>query len=94
MHDERLAAIAAAEATDTTYLDLNQASIDYVNAIGESAAQVYNLVEDDRTHLNDWGSVVFGRMLADLLLEKVDGLESWIAPNETLSALIRDGMLA
>lgn len=51
-------------------------------------------MEDDRTHLNDWGSVVFGRMLADLLLEKVDGLESWIAPNETLSALIRDGMLA
>ncbi|RYP51587.1 hypothetical protein DL768_003094 [Monosporascus sp. mg162] len=96
LHNERLATIAAAEATDTAVLDLNAASIDYVNAIGEAAAHSYNLKEGDRTHLNDWGSVVFGRMVADLLLrEEVGcGLRKWIRPNETLSELIRSGLPA
>ncbi|KAI1822606.1 SGNH hydrolase-type esterase domain-containing protein [Xylaria intraflava] len=94
LHDQRLATIAAAEATGITYLDLNQASINYVNAIGEEAAHAYNLNPDDDTHLNDWGSVVFGRMLADLLLENRSDLSSWILPNETLSNLIAAGLPA
>ncbi|RYP78173.1 hypothetical protein DL771_000650 [Monosporascus sp. 5C6A] len=96
LHNERLATIAAAEATDTAVLDLNAASIGYVNVIGEAAAQAYNLKEGDRTHLNDWGSIVFGRMVADLLL-RADvgcGLREWIRPNETLSELIWSGLPA
>ncbi|RYP14640.1 hypothetical protein DL765_006255 [Monosporascus sp. GIB2] len=96
LRNERLATIAAAAATDTALLDLNAASIDYVNAIGEAAAHAYNLKEGDRTHLNDWGSVVFGRMVADLLLrgDVGCGLGKWIRPNETLSELIWSGLPA
>ncbi|KAI3335812.1 SGNH hydrolase-type esterase domain-containing protein [Ustulina deusta] len=94
LHDERLATIVAAEATNTIYLDLNQASLAYIDAIGESAAHAYNLNPDDNTHLNDWGSVVFGRLLADLLLEKKPELAQWIQANETLSELIESGLPA
>ncbi|KAI1420033.1 SGNH hydrolase-type esterase domain-containing protein [Xylaria sp. FL1777] len=94
LHNERLATIAAAEATNTTYLDLNQASLAYVDEIGESAAHAYNLSPDDNTHLNDWGSIVFGRLLADLLLEKKPELTEWIRANETLSELIKSGLPA
>ncbi|KAI0097301.1 SGNH hydrolase-type esterase domain-containing protein [Nemania sp. FL0031] len=96
LHDQRLLTIAAASASSppTTYLDLNAASLAYVDAIGETAAHAYNLNPDDNTHLNAWGSVVFGRLVADLLLEKVPALESWIVPNATLSALIADGLPA
>ncbi|KAI0803752.1 SGNH hydrolase-type esterase domain-containing protein [Xylaria sp. FL0064] len=94
LHDQRLSTIAAAEATNTTYLDLNQASLTYVDAIGEDAAHAYNLVPDDNTHLNDWGSVVFGRMLADLLLAKKSELAQWIRANETKSELIASGLPA
>ncbi|KAF2967663.1 hypothetical protein GQX73_g5904 [Xylaria multiplex] len=94
LHEERLATIAAAEASNTTYLDLNQASLAYVDAIGEDAAHVYNLNPDDNTHLNAWGSVVFGRLLADLLLEKKPELSQWIRANETLSGLIQSGLPA
>ncbi|POS69948.1 GDSL-like Lipase/Acylhydrolase [Diaporthe helianthi] len=68
LHNERLRAIAAAEATSSPYIDLNKASIAFVNAIGKDAAQAYNRDPDDRTHLNEHGSVVFGRMVADLIL--------------------------
>ncbi|KAI1272259.1 SGNH hydrolase-type esterase domain-containing protein [Xylaria sp. FL0933] len=94
LHDQRLSTIAAAEATNTTYLDLNEASLTYVDAIGEEAAHAYNLVPDDNTHLNDWGSVVFGRMLADLLLDKKPELAQWIRANETMSELIASGLPA
>lgn len=68
LHDQRLAAIAAAKATSSPYIDLNQASLAFVDAIGNEAAQAYNLADGDRTHLNEHGSVVFGRMVADLIL--------------------------
>ncbi|KAI8625586.1 SGNH hydrolase-type esterase domain-containing protein [Xylariaceae sp. FL1651] len=94
LHDQRLATIAAAEATSVTYLDLNQASLNYVDEVGDKAAQVYDLNGNDTTHLNAWGSVVFGRMLADLLIEKINDLEQWILPNETLSNEIKNGQPA
>lgn len=85
---------AAARNTHTTLLDLNAASRAYVSAIGQEAADAYNLVAGDRTHLDAWGSVVFGRIVADLLLEKKRHLGRWIAANETLSALIEKGIPA
>ncbi|OIW22485.1 SGNH hydrolase [Coniochaeta ligniaria NRRL 30616] len=68
LHDQRLATIAAGQAVGARVLDLNLASLGYVDAIGSADAQTYNLNPTDMTHLNDWGSVVFGRMVADLLL--------------------------
>lgn len=103
--DQRLATIAAANSTSTWYIDLNQASLQYVDAIGNESAQVYNLNEGDETHLNDYGSLVFGTMVADLILGHPpvigDGqwkpsnescLAQWIKPNETLSEEIWSGV--
>ncbi|KAI0123336.1 GDSL-like Lipase/Acylhydrolase [Xylariales sp. AK1849] len=96
LHNERLYTIAAAQATNTTYLDLNKYSLEYVDNIGNASAQAYDLLGygNDMTHLNAWGSVVFGRLVADLLLQKVSSLESWIVPNETLSQEISSGVPA
>ncbi|KAI1159674.1 SGNH hydrolase-type esterase domain-containing protein [Nemania serpens] len=94
LHDQRLATISAARVSRTAYLDLNAASLAYVDAIGEAAAHAYNLNAADNTHLNDWGSVVFGRLVADLLLAREPGLGRWVVANETMSALIREGMPA
>ncbi|KAI1361500.1 carbohydrate esterase family 12 protein [Xylaria arbuscula] len=87
LHDQRLAAIYAAQATNSTIIDLNAASLAYVDAIGRDASWAYNWGDDktDTTHLNPWGEVVFGRMVADLIIRARPALERWITPNETLS---------
>ncbi|ORY72174.1 SGNH hydrolase-type esterase domain-containing protein [Pseudomassariella vexata] len=94
LQDVATATRAAANTTDTALLDLNAASMAYVNAIGNASAQAYNLNPTDQTHLNAWGSVVFGRMVADLLLEEKPMLEEWILPNNTLSWEIANGVAA
>ncbi|KAK8032153.1 Rhamnogalacturonan acetylesterase RhgT [Apiospora arundinis] len=96
LFNERQHTIAAAKQSKTPYLDLNAASKKYVNRIGSDAAHAYDLKKGDSTHLNDWGSVVFGRMVADLLLESESGkcLGPWIQPNATLSKAIREGVPA
>ncbi|KAI1850245.1 hypothetical protein JX266_004103 [Neoarthrinium moseri] len=94
LHNERLAAIKAANVTGSPIIDLNAASLKYVNTIGEDAAQAYNWGPTDRTHLNPWGTVVFGRMVADLIVRELPCLESWITPNETLSYQIWNGLPA
>jgi hypothetical protein len=68
LHDQRLATLAAAETVGCRVLDLNRASARYVQKLGNETSQVYALNPTDRTHLNDRGSIVFGRMVADLLL--------------------------
>ncbi|KAI0967250.1 SGNH hydrolase-type esterase domain-containing protein [Xylaria arbuscula] len=89
LHDQRLAAIAAASATNSTIIDLNAASLAYVDAIGRDASWVYNWGGNgngtDTTHLNLWGEVVFGRMVADLITRAKPELKERFAPNETLS---------
>lgn len=65
-----------------------------MDAIGNASAQKYDLNGNDTTHLNAWGSVVFGRMVADLILAKEPQLERWIAENETLSWEIWHGIAA
>lgn len=93
--NERNATISVALERETKWIDLNKASTDYVNAIGPDASHVYNLAPDDNTHLNDWGSVVFGRMVSDLLVEKYgDVFEQWTVENQTLSEAIEAGLPA
>ena len=79
---------------NATYLDLNYYSLQYVDAIGVEATIPYDLNGNDTTHLSAWGSVVFGRMLADLLLQKEPELRTWFTPNETLSKEIWSGVPA
>ncbi|KAI0456399.1 carbohydrate esterase family 12 protein [Xylaria acuta] len=90
LHDQRLAAIEAAAATGSAIVDLNAASLAYVDAIGRDASWAYNWGDDmkDMTHLNPWGEVVFGRMVADLVIRAKPDLGGWITPNETLSDAI------
>ncbi|KAI1099663.1 carbohydrate esterase family 12 protein [Jackrogersella minutella] len=90
LHNERLAAITAAETTNSSVIDLNAASLKYVNAIGKAAAYKFNYGDDksDTTHLNEHGTVVFGRMMADLIGRGKSCLENYFTPNETLSNLI------
>lgn len=91
--EQRTLTIEAADEVGAQYLDLNRASTDYVNAIGEQSWN-YNWGPTDRTHLNPAGTVVFGRMLADLLIQKRPDLEKYIQPNKVLSDKIWAGEYA
>ncbi|KAK7403702.1 hypothetical protein QQX98_010505 [Neonectria punicea] len=97
LHDQRLLAIEAAQETDSTFIDLNAASLEYLNQIGAADAQKFNWGENgttgaDRTHLNPLGSIVFGRMVADLVEKALPGLQPWINENKTLSYDIWHGI--
>lgn len=107
--DQRTRTLAAAANTSTRYIDLNQASTQYLLAIGNASAQTYDLGCTDQTHLNGWGSAVFGRMVADLLLGHApevgteaagwappagNPLTPWFVPNGTLSEDIWGGVFA
>ncbi|KAF5562846.1 acetylesterase [Fusarium napiforme] len=86
--------IAAAGDVGAQYLELNKASTDYVNAIGNENAQRYNWGEGDRTHLNPAGEIVFGRMVVDLLLEAREDFSSSFTSNKALSDKIANGEFA
>ncbi|KAF3045070.1 hypothetical protein E8E12_007430 [Didymella heteroderae] len=93
--NETAATIAVAEANQLHWINLNEASTEYVNAIGSAAADKYNLASGDRTHVNEWGGVVFARIVSDLLVAKYAGEFAGVTErNETLSALIADGVAA
>ncbi|KAJ6576472.1 SGNH hydrolase [Mycena vulgaris] len=66
-------AILIAKQLGTHLLDLHAASIKYVEAIGPDAAHRLNRLPDDNTHLNENGTIVFGRMLADLMSASFPG---------------------
>ncbi|KAF5391566.1 hypothetical protein D9757_002366 [Collybiopsis confluens] len=59
--------ILIAQQQNTHLLDLHAASITYVEEIGPDAAHRLNRDPTDNTHLNINGTIVFGRMLADLM---------------------------
>ena len=94
LEEQRQAAITAAGAVGAQYLDLNIASTNYVNAIGNDNAQKYNLASGDRTHLNTAGETVFGRLVADLLLAKRSDLNTYFTPDKALSDKIKNGQFA
>lgn len=92
LETERTTTISAATANNIKYIDLNLASKNYVNTIKKDAASKYNLAPDDWTHLNQWGGVVFARIVSDLLVEKYGSIFTpFTTPNATLSALIKAG---
>ncbi|KAF2179443.1 carbohydrate esterase family 12 protein [Zopfia rhizophila CBS 207.26] len=91
---QRNATISVAESNSIRWADLNIASENYVNAIGKAAAQKYNLAADDWTHLNEWGGVVFARLVSDLLVKKFPELKAVTKANATLSKAIADGVPA
>ncbi|KFA72143.1 hypothetical protein S40288_07081 [Stachybotrys chartarum IBT 40288] len=92
--NERRIAIEAAEESGVLYLDLNRASTDYINAIGSANADYYNWGPGDRTHLNPAGTIVFGRLVADLLLEERADLDAYLIKNQELSDKLSAGEFA
>jgi hypothetical protein len=92
--EQRNATIAVADANKVKYADLNIASENYVNAIGKAAAIKYNLADGDNTHLNEWGGVVFSRIVSDIIVAKYPEFEPFVKKNATLSALIKAGKAA
>ncbi|KAG9965854.1 SGNH hydrolase, partial [Aureobasidium melanogenum] len=91
---QRNLTIAAARKTHSRYIDLNIASTGYCNAIGPEAAWKYNLNPTDYTHLNAWGSVVFGRMVSDLMVRRFEDIAAVTERNGTLSREIWEGVAA
>ncbi|EHA57492.1 hypothetical protein MGG_15479 [Pyricularia oryzae 70-15] len=94
---ERSLAMTAAGNSGARFVDLNQASASYVQALGAEASNKYNSSPRDTTHLDKWGSVVFGRMVADLLLghdarlDSEDGDVGMMVQNPELTLLQQGG---
>lgn len=88
------AAITAANNVGIQHLELNRASTDYINAIGQTNADYYNWEAGDRTHLNPAGERVFGRMVADLLVRERPDLETYLVQNQAMSDKIWSGEFA
>jgi lysophospholipase L1-like esterase len=86
--NQTVATISAAENSGATWLNLNAASTDYLNRIGPTDAYTYNLISTDHTHLNSEGSIVFGNLVADLILgDFVElGYQGYIQVRATLTA--------
>jgi len=68
----------------THLLDLHARSITYCEAIGPDPSHRLNRTPDDDTHLNSNGTIVFGRMVADLMEASFPG-ELPIIPNPLLT---------
>jgi lysophospholipase L1-like esterase len=90
--DVREATIAAAEESGAELAHLNERSAEYVQAIGEDDAHTYNLASDDNTHLNYEGSVVFGGLVAELLLENDSSRSTYIEVDSDLKEALDDGV--
>lgn len=101
LNQNRFTTIQAARATGSRFIDLNEASTTYCDEIGPAACWVYDLNDGgdveklngtDHTHLNVWGSVVFGRMVSDLMGQKYDDIREVTMPNATMSNDIWNGV--
>jgi lysophospholipase L1-like esterase len=97
--DDSLANVAAAAKTaaatvGVAMLDLNAVSKKYIEAIGSANADKYNLATGDRTHLNAHGTVVFGSMVADLVVRWKSALSAYITPDAAIMQKIAKGVYA
>lgn len=94
LKDQREATIAAAGHKGVAYIDLNEESTRYLDAIGPVDAYKYNLSEFDYTHLNAAGSEVFGGMVALLIQRQFPELKDagFVQVDETLESDVDHGV--
>ncbi|KAL4907074.1 hypothetical protein BDW74DRAFT_190072 [Aspergillus multicolor] len=83
--------IEAAEAVGALWANLNVVSRQYVNDIGEEDSYTYNLSEDDNTHLNEEGGVVFAGIVGIILKQLDESFDEFIAIDEELVADVEAG---
>ncbi|KAH7033712.1 SGNH hydrolase-type esterase domain-containing protein [Microdochium trichocladiopsis] len=76
------------------FVDLHRRSMDYVNAIGPASAAAYSRVPGDNVHINARGSVVFGRLVADLVSKNLPRTGAWIKKDAELTGKIQAGVPA
>ncbi|KAI9048074.1 hypothetical protein LZ554_007870 [Drepanopeziza brunnea f. sp. 'monogermtubi'] len=91
--DQVTATLAVAADNDFAVIDLNAASMKYLNAIGEANARNYDPEADDETHLNAAGAVLFGNMVAGLISESEvgDAVKAFISEDPAIAADIASG---
>lgn len=89
--DVRNGTIAAASAVDADLVHLNEKSAAYLDSITPEDAYTYNLASDDYTHLNNDGSIVFGGLVAELLLGAFPDLAGYLQVNGSLSQALATG---
>jgi len=84
----------AAAAISADIVDLNQASTNYLDAIGPVDGPAYNLNPDDFTHLSVAGSILFGNIVSILLnaLPDAGKFSAWTTPNATIAKDIKNGV--
>jgi lysophospholipase L1-like esterase len=97
LKEHATAALEVAKANDVKLIDLNQASTQYINSIGQVDADKYNLSPSDRTHLNVPGELLFGNMVADLIsTSKIwklgEQTRDYLAPSANIIAAIKSGV--
>ncbi|KAJ7104131.1 SGNH hydrolase [Mycena belliarum] len=83
--------ILVAQRLGTHLLDLHAKSIAYCEEIGPDAAHRLNREPNDNTHLNHNGTIVFGRILADLMAASFP-YQLPIVPNPPLTFNITNGI--
>jgi lysophospholipase L1-like esterase len=92
--NQTAATVTAAHNTGASFIDLNRASTQYLNAIGPTDAYTYNLITTDHTHLNVEGSIVFGGIVAELIQWDFPALHAhgFLRVNETLKEDVDRGI--
>ncbi|PGH15177.1 hypothetical protein AJ79_02542 [Helicocarpus griseus UAMH5409] len=83
--------IEAADATGSAWQNLNARSQEYLNSIGPDNAHTYNWEPDDETHLNKEGGIVFGGLVADLILEAFPNLSEYVEVDAALLEALKSG---
>jgi lysophospholipase L1-like esterase len=80
------ATLSVASGLGAAYIDLNKESMAYLNAVGAVNGVKYNRISTDYTHLSPAAGVVFGNMVAELILKSAVGtaVKSYISPNATI----------
>jgi len=87
--------LSVATQTKTNKIDLLKESKRYLTAIGEANARKFDLAAGDTTHLNDAGSLVFGRMVSDLLVAEMGEPVGCVTKaDKELSGKIMEGKMA
>lgn len=85
------ATISVAKKLHVPYIDLNQASTDYINAVGTPLSDTYNLIPSDRTHLNPSGELLFGNLVSVLIVGALRDGKKWTKPNATIATALAHG---
>ncbi|KAL5325969.1 hypothetical protein ACEPPN_007105 [Leptodophora sp. 'Broadleaf-Isolate-01'] len=87
------ATLAAAAEIKSAVIDLNAASMKYLNAIGETNARTYDLAAGDSTHLTPAAGLVFGNMVAGLISNSSVGpaVKNYLNQDASIEAAIASG---